>query len=253
VTSSAPHLTGVPPRRRVLVSGGTSGIGLACATHLAEKDDVWILGSSPDSVARAVSASAVSFAGSGPCDVTDPSAVAAAVAQATAAMGGLDAVFVNAGIDGEGRAASEISHEHFRHVLDVNVLGSFAVARAALQHLTRPGTLLLNASVNAVKPERDFLDYNVSKAAVLSMAQSLALEVSEEGVTVIALCPGYFPTRMTAAYLEDPRTRAELLTHIPAGRFGELQEIAQTVDFLLSPAARFMTGGVVTLDGGSHL
>jgi NAD(P)-dependent dehydrogenase (short-subunit alcohol dehydrogenase family) len=85
------------------------------------------------------------------------------------------------------------------------------------------------------------------------MAASLALETSEEGITVIALCPGYFPTPMTAAYLDDPETRTELLSHIPARRFGELAEVAQTVDFLLSPAARFMTGGVVTLDGGAHL
>lgn len=245
--SSPPH------RRRVLVSGGTSGIGLACAEHLAATDDVWVLGSSRASADRVVSGSAAAFAGSGGCDVSDPGAVDQAVDEAAATMGGLDAVFVNAGIDGEGRPAAELSHDHFRHVLEVNVLGSFAVARAALRHLTRPGTLVLNASVNALKPERDFLDYNVSKAAVLSMAKSLALEVSEEGVTVIALCPGYFPTRMTAAYLEDPDTRAELITHIPARRFGELTEVAQTVDFLLSPAARFMTGGVVTLDGGTHL
>jgi NAD(P)-dependent dehydrogenase (short-subunit alcohol dehydrogenase family) len=255
VTSSAHHPAPPQqgPRRRVLVSGGTSGIGLACAAHLALTDDVWILGSSPATVDRAVSESAVAFAGSGACDVSDPAAVERAIAEAVATMGGLDAAFVNAGIDGEGKPAAELSHDHFRHVLEVNVLGSFAVSRAALRHLTRPGTLVLNASVNALKPERNFLDYNVSKAATLSMAASLALEVSEEGITVIALCPGYFPTPMTAAYLDDPEKRTELLSHIPARRFGELAEVAQTVDFLLSPAARFMTGGVVTLDGGAHL
>ena len=95
---------------------------------------------------------------------------------------------------------------------------------------------MFNASVNALRPELNFLDYNASKAAVVSMAKSLAMEVSGRGVAVTALCPGYFPTRMTAPYLDDPGTRDELLARIPAGRFGDLAEIAALVDFLLSAA-----------------
>jgi NAD(P)-dependent dehydrogenase (short-subunit alcohol dehydrogenase family) len=113
--------------------------------------------------------------------------------------------------------------------------------------------VVFNASVNAVRPERDFLDYNASKAAVVSIAKSLALELSAEGVAVTALCPGYFPTRMTAPFLDEEATRAELLARIPAGRFGALPEIAAVVDFLLSPDAAYMTGSVVSLDGGASL
>jgi len=88
---------------------------------------------------------------------------------------------------------------------------------------------------------------------VVSIAKSLALELSGQGVAVTALCPGYFPTRMTAPFLDDESTRAELLARIPAGRFGRLPEIAAVVDFLLSPDAAYMTGSVVSLDGGSSI
>jgi NAD(P)-dependent dehydrogenase (short-subunit alcohol dehydrogenase family) len=111
----------------------------------------------------------------------------------------------------------------------------------------------LNASVNALRPERLFLDYNASKAAVVSMAKTIALEESGRGITVTALCPGYFPTRMTAGFLSDEDIRAEIIRAIPAGRTGDLTEIAQVVDFLLSPAAAFMTGSVISLDGGSSI
>jgi NAD(P)-dependent dehydrogenase (short-subunit alcohol dehydrogenase family) len=238
--------------RRIVISGGTSGIGLACAERLAAAGDrVWVLGSSPATVARA--AGRLALAGSGACDVTDAVAVDAALDQAAGELGGLDGVFVNAGIDGQGLPAAELDLAQFRRVLDVNVIGAYLVARAALRHLSRPGAIVFNASVSGLRPEPNFLDYNTSKAAVAMMAKSFALELSAEGVSVTALCPGYFPTRMTAGYLADQATRAEILSHIPAGRIGELAEIAAVVDFLLSPGAAYMTGSIVSVDGGSSI
>lgn len=237
--------------RRILISGGTSGIGLAVASRLAATDRVWVLGSAESSLAKLPGD--LPLAGVGTCDVADPEAVRRCVDRAADELGGLDGAFVNAGIDGLAVPAIDLDIEHFRRVLDVNVLGAFSVARAVIGRLRGPGTIVCNASVNALRPEADFLDYNVSKAAVVAMVKSLALELSGRGVTVIALCPGYFPTPMTQAYLDDPVLGPELLRSIPAGRFGDLTEIGEVVDFLLSPAARFMTGAVITLDGGRNL
>jgi NAD(P)-dependent dehydrogenase (short-subunit alcohol dehydrogenase family) len=243
--------TGGHPRR-VLISGGTSGIGYACARHLVSRGDrVWVFGSSPGGVKAA--REQMGLAGASVCDVSVEGDVVSAVHTAQEAMGGIDGVFVNAGVDGEGLPATELDATHFRRVMDVNVLGAFLVARTALRGPEPPSSIVFNASVNALRPEPNFLDYNASKAAVVSMAKSLALEVSARGVAVTALCPGYFPTRMTAPYIDDPGTSKELLARIPAGRFGDLAEIATLVDFLLSPRAAFMTGSVVSIDGGASI
>ncbi len=236
----------------MLITGGTSGIGYACSQHLVEQGaKVWVVGSRPEGVERTRRSLAV--AGASVCDVSNEEQVEAVVAAAATGLGGLDGVFVNAGIDGQAVAATELDVSHLRRVLDVNVVGAFLVSRAALRLRPPPRSIVLNASVNALRPERNFLDYNASKAAVVSMAKSLALEFSAAGTAVTALCPGYFPTRMTLPYLEDPQVRRELLERIPAGRFGELAEISALVAFLLGPAAPFMTGGVVSIDGGSGI
>jgi NAD(P)-dependent dehydrogenase (short-subunit alcohol dehydrogenase family) len=238
--------------RRVLVSGGTSGIGLACARRLAANGAaVFVLGSRNETLDAAL-AQAPALAGAA-CDVCDEPSLTDAVARAVDHLGALDAVLVNAGIDGAGVPGCELDAAFFRRVLDVNVIGAFLVARACLPLLERPGTLLFNASVNALRPERNFLDYNASKAAVVSMAKTFALELGGAGLTVIALCPGYFPTRMTAPYLDDPATRAELVGRIPAGRIGDLEELAALVEFLLGPNAGFLHGSVVSIDGGASI
>lgn len=237
--------------RRILISGATSGIGRAAAERLARTDRVWVLGSSDRSASAA--AAEIGAAGWGGADVADRAAVSAAVSAAAEGLGGIDGVFVNAGMDGQGVGAAELDPDGFRRVLDVNVVGAFNMAQSTLAHLSRPDTILFNASVNAIRPEAHFLDYNASKAAVVSMAQTMALELAAEGVTVLSIAPGYFPSRMTEPYLGDPAIREELLHLIPARRFGSLEEIGEVVDFLLSPAARFMQGATITIDGGRNI
>lgn len=239
--------------RRVIVSGATSGIGAACAGRLARTGaSVWITGSRAETVERALG-EIDGVAGGSPCDVRDAVDVDRAVAEAVKAMGGLDGAFVNAGIDGAGRSVLELTAEDFRRVLDVNLIGAFSFARACAATMGSGSAIVFNASVNALRPERQFADYNASKAAVLSLAQTMALELADGGITVTAICPGYIPTPMTQPYLDDAAAARQLLAEIPAGRLGTPDEVAALVCFLLSPDAGYMGGAAVSIDGGRHV
>lgn len=226
-------------------------MGLACARRLAgEGAQIWILGSSRETVEAARSDD---FAGAAVCDVSDESSVVAAVAEAVEALGGLDAAFVNAGIDGMGASVLDLPVDNFRRVLDVNVIGAFLVAREAARYMEAGSAIVVNASVNAMQPEQNFVDYNSSKAAAVSLAQSMTLDLADRQIAVTAVCPGYVRTRMTAPYLDDPEQSGRLLAEIPAGRFGEPNDVAALVSFLVSPEAGYMTGSVITIDGGRSI
>ena len=239
--------------KRVVISGGTSGIGYACAARFADRGwRVWVLGSRHATVAAALER-IPALAGGSACDVANEEAVERAIAEAGSALGGLDAGFVNAGIDGEGKSFTELGAGHFRRVLEVNVLGAFLVAREALKMMEDGSAIVFNASVNAVRPERGFADYNTSKAAVASLAQSMALDVAERRIAVTAICPGYVRTRMTEPYLDEPGVAGPLLAQIPARRFGSPDDVAALVEFLVAGEADYMTGAVITVDGGRHV
>jgi NAD(P)-dependent dehydrogenase (short-subunit alcohol dehydrogenase family) len=234
----------------MLISGGTSGIGLATAQRLlAEGARVWVLGTSERTVAAALGRLASAAAAGCACDVSRDDEVERAVQAALGFLGRLDSVFVNAGIDGQGRPALEIETAHFRRVLEVNLLGAFLVARAAGQAMDS-GAMVLNASVNGLRAEPNFADYNASKGGVVMLARTLARDLGGRGFWVTAICPGYVRTRMTESYLDDPATSQHLLAEIPSGRFGDADDVAALVAFLASPAASYMNGSVVTIDGG---
>lgn len=238
--------------RRYLITGGTSGIGDMCARHLtAAGHQVWVTGTREESVSAAVSRG--SAVGGSVADAADGDAVAAAFNDAAGAFGGLDGAFLNAGIDGEGKPAEQLDAATFRRVLDVNVVGVLHGAQAAYRTVARPGAIVINASVNAMRPEAHFADYNASKSAAAALAATLAMEWTMHGLCVTCVCPGYFRTNMTAQYLDDPQIHAELLGRIPAGRFGEPADIGATVDFLLSNQAPFLSGAVIPIAGAANL
>ena len=238
--------------RGVLVSGGTSGIGLAVARRVAaDGARVWILGTRLETVASAIAELPAGAAGGSVCDVSLEDEVVAAFANALRFLGRLDAAFVNAGIDGQNRPALELDAGHFRRVLEVNLLGAFLVAREAGRAMPGGGAIVLNASVNGLQAEPNFADYNASKGGVVLLGRTLARELGGRGFWVTVVCPGYIRTRMTEHYFDDPATAAEILRHIPAGRMGDVEEVASLVSYLASPEAAYMNGSVVAIDGGS--
>lgn len=223
-----------------------------CARHLsAEGHRVWVTGTREESVAAALERGAA--AGASVCDVADAASVERAFREAVGTFGALDGVFINAGIDGEGRPADRLDPNTFRRVLEVNVVGALQCAQAAYRALERPGAVVVNASVNAMRPELHFADYNASKAAVASLAASLALDWSASGICVTCICPGYFRTAMTQQYLDDPAVSAELVSRIPAGRYGHADDIGATVSFLLSNQAPFLSGAAIPIAGASNV
>jgi NAD(P)-dependent dehydrogenase (short-subunit alcohol dehydrogenase family) len=235
--------------RGVLVSGGTSGLGLAAARRFAaEGAAVWVMGRTDDSVARAIRD--VPAVGGSACDVADELAVEYAVADARSGLGSIDVAFVNAGVDGECRSVLDISVEGFRRTLEVNVIGAFLVGRAAAREMAPGGTVIVNASVNGIRAEAGCADYNASKAAAILLAQTMAVDLAPRGIAVIALAPGHARTRLAQSPLDDPLISAELLARIPAGRLVDPEEVAGLVSFLATPEAAYMTGSVVTIDGG---
>lgn len=244
--------------RTALVTGGTSGIGLAAARRLAQDGAaVLVLGRDAARLDAALTALRADVPGGifdgRTADVTDPAAIAAA-ADAAAALGGrLDILVAAAGIDGEGRDVLDLDPGSFGRVLDVNVRGLFVAGQAAARLMTadgRGGSIVLVASVNGLAAEPGFADYNASKGGAVLLARSMGRDLAGRGVRVNAVCPGYTRTPMTQASLEDPGTLAAVLAAIPLGRPAEPEEIAAVIAFLASGEASYVTGSAIVVDGG---
>jgi NAD(P)-dependent dehydrogenase (short-subunit alcohol dehydrogenase family) len=245
--------------RTALVTGGSSGIGLAAARRLAaEGADVFLVGRDPYKVASAIEAArAAALPGvtvdGEVADVTVPAAMDAAVATAAGMGRRLDVLVAAAGIDGEGKDALELDPAAFTRVLDVNVRGMLLATQSAARAMAADGvggSVVLMASVNAFQTERRFADYNTSKGGAVLLARSLALDLADRRIRVNAVCPGYVRTPMTESFLADPATLSGILAHIPLGRVAEPDEIAATIAFLASDEAAYITGSALVIDGG---
>lgn len=235
--------------RGVLVSGGTGSIGVAVTRRfLAEGARVWIMGRTTDSVARALGETGAT--GGCACDVTVERDVLEAVDMARERMGSIDAVFVGASVPGDGHDVLGISADTFRRVVDVNLVGAFLVARAAARTMGEGASIVFNSATVGLVAEPGQADLSASKAGVILLAKTMALDLSPRGISVTAVCPGDVRTRSIEARLEDPLIAAEHLSRIPAGRLGEPDEVAALVAFLASREAAYLTGSAIPVDGG---
>ncbi|MBM3789444.1 MAG: SDR family oxidoreductase [Acidobacteria bacterium] len=235
--------------KRVLVTGGASGIGEAAAARfLEEKARVCVLDKSSQANAK-VSKTLPDVSGVIECDVSDLEQVRNAVARAIGLMGGLDVLINNAGISIR-HAFLDITADEWEQVLSVNLTGNFFVAQTVARHMVgRGGGVILNtASTNGITGYPFYADYNASKAGVIELTRSMALELAPT-VRVNAVAPGYVLTPMQRAEYTDEMLE-EVNRKIPLKRHARPEEIAALFAYLASDDAGYITGQVFTIDGG---
>ncbi len=182
-------------------------------------------------------------------DVSDATAVGAAAEQILAEAGRVDILVNNAGVTRDG-LLMRMSDADWDTVVNTNLKGAFLFTKAFSRALIkqRSGRIINVASVSGLIGNAGQCNYAASKAGLLGFTKSVARELASRGITANALAPGFIETDMTAALNEQ--LRAELLKNIPLGRFGQAEDIAQAALFLAGPSGRYITGQVLTVDGG---
>jgi NAD(P)-dependent dehydrogenase (short-subunit alcohol dehydrogenase family) len=245
--------------RAALITGGASGIGAAAARlFAAEGAAVAVLDRDGDGAARLVESLGGKAALPLPADVTDRAAVDEAVAAAVATFGRLDAVYNNAGVPAGFGPVGDLSAADWNLALAVNVTGTLFCTQAALPHLRTAGggSIVNQSSVAALVGIPGLAAYSAAKGAVVALTRALAAELAPEGIRVNAICAGTVDTPMVRPLLAargrgDLELGAKLTAErYPIGRIGTPEEIARAALFLVSDESSFVTGAVLTADGG---
>jgi NAD(P)-dependent dehydrogenase (short-subunit alcohol dehydrogenase family) len=243
--------------RVAVVTGASRGIGRAVAVALAEAGaDVCVAARTASDLED--TAAAVRAAGRRslvvPTDVAVAADVDRLIARTVAELGGLDVLVNNSGI-GEPCTALDTTDELWDRHLAVNATGTFLCCRAAAGHMLARGSgkIVNITSIFALKGVPNYAAYTASKAAVVGLTKALAVEWAAGGVQVNAVAPGYFATDINAEARADPERLARLVRSVPAGRIAEPDEVGPLIVYLASPASDYMTGAVLTCDGGWHV
>lgn len=227
--------------RVVLVTGGSKGIGRAIASSFLAAGyrvaATYRSGDVPDGVLGVR------------CDITDQSQVEAAFDRVEAELGPVEVLIANAGITKD-TLLLRMSDEDWHSVIDTNLTGTFRVVRRASRQMMRArfGRIVLISSVVGLMGSPGQINYASSKAALVGMARSLTRELGSRNITCNVITPGFIETDMTAVLGEN--TIKDYQSRIPAGRFGNVDEIAAACRFLASDQAGYITGAVIPVDGG---
>ena len=231
--------------KQVVVTGGANGIGLAVSRSIsAAEGSVWIFDlpdTNPSEAALSISAQACVV------DIADRRSIEKAIAR----VPDLSIAIVNAGI-APSRPFLETKPELWDKILSVNLSGAFHTMQLAAEQMKQRGggSIVLTASTNSYDGEADLIAYNASKAGLLGLLHTAANELGPYGIRVNAVCPGLIRTRLTAASFSNPKILEEYFRHIPLGRGGEPEEVAQAILFLASDLASYITGAALLVDGG---
>ena len=235
--------------RVVIVTGGAQGIGEACVRRFASEGARVVVADVLPAPAWASKMGIVCI----PCDVGSSAEVNAMVAQVVKAFGRVDILVNNAGIF-KASPFLDITEADFDAVLRVNLKGSFLVAQAVARCMVQTGTrgsVVNMSSVNGVLAIPEIASYNVSKGGVNQLTRAMALALAEHGIRVNAVAPGTIATELAAqAVLTSDAARQKVLSRTPLKRLGAPEEVADVVAWLASDAASYVTGEIVTVDGG---
>jgi 3-oxoacyl-[acyl-carrier protein] reductase len=227
--------------RSVLVTGGNRGIGLAIARTLAADGDAVAItyrsGEPPEGLFGVR------------CDVGDTASVDAAFTAVEAEHGPVEVLVANAGVTKD-QLLMRMSDDDFDAVLNTNLTGTFRCVRRASKGMIRlrRGRVVLVSSVVALYGSPGQVNYASSKAGLIGMARSVTRELGGRGITANVVAPGFIETDMTAVLPQE--TRDSYVAAIPAGRFGQVEDVAQAVRFLASESAGYISGTVLPIDGG---
>ncbi len=235
----------------VIITGASQGIGAACAQRFAREGAQVMLADVNDAAGQALAAELQGTYVH--CDVAQKSQIDALIEKALGLHGRIDVLVNNAGIF---KAAPflEVTEEDFDAVIRVNLKGSFlmaqAVARAMVQNKTQ-GSIINMSSVNAVLAIPSIASYNMSKGGINQLTRVAALALADHGIRVNAVAPGTIATELAQkAVLIDEAAKARIMSRTPMRRLGEPSEIAEVVAWLASDASSYITGEIVTVDGG---
>jgi NAD(P)-dependent dehydrogenase (short-subunit alcohol dehydrogenase family) len=238
--------------QRAVVTGASRGVGAAIAEALLDAGAaVALLGREADTLTvvrdRLAAAGTVVTQ---VADVTDTAACQTAITRAAEQLGGLDILINNAGIE-QLCDSLTVTEATWDRILDTNLKGAFFCAQAAARQMTRNGGSIINiCSLTSEVGVPGATAYTSSKSGLVGMTRALAAEWAPRGIRVNGIGPGYFKTALTEPFYRDPVWEQALLTKIPQGRIGRMEDLGGAAVFLCSPAAAYITGQVLYIDGG---
>ena len=240
------------PSRTAIVTGGARGIGRAIVARLA-RDGIQVVIADRDEAAAVETAGAIAGAGEGSVtaigvDVSERASVETMVGRAIERLGGIDILVCNAGIM-DRAAFLEMDEEFWARVLTVNLGGAFRCGQVVARHMVargQGGRIVNVASNSGIFGGRGRAAYGASKAGIINLTQTMAIELAEHDILVNAVAPG--PTKTRDDQPDEPWPSVAM--RMPLRRFGRPEEIAEVAAFLASPACSFTTGHVISADGG---